>query len=413
MDEKLYAEPHEIRRLAPQWAQAGQGGKECDIGVGPLRLDALHLTLGQTPEMQQDGVFQIGRVHLDVLLQMIHGLNEARSTSPKRKVQLAVGLIVVKDLDIHGQDSLRRMERGVGLRVDDIDPPHENDTMPIELAPVDRESLHQTFLDAFADYAMDARGTTDSSLMLRMAKNAVDYDASVGAYADDRMVGFTLIGIDTMPQGMTAYDAGTGLIPAYRSRRIAHRMFEHALPDLRCRGVKRFLLEVLQQNEPAIKTYRKSGFEIVRTLRSYVADVGALRAEAPADGVRIDAASSVDFERLCIDGDWIPSFENRFSAPRAIPSEVAFYGAYDDETCVGIVAYCARLNWLLSLIVKRSHRRRGIGRCLLNHLGRHLPQGVGRLAVLNVDGGDIGMQRFFTSCGFRFLVDQYEMARSV
>jgi len=285
--------------------------------------------------------------------------------------------------------------------------------MPIELAPVDRQSLHRTFLDAFADYAMDARGTTESSLMLRMAKNAVDYSASVGAYADDRMVGFTLIGIDAMPQGLTAYDAGTGLIPAYRGKGIAQRMFEHALPDLRSRGVTRFLLEVLQQNEPAIKTYRKCGFEILRTLRSYVADAGDLIVEAPEGGLSIRATSAGALDELLREADWIPSFENRFTAPRAIPSEVEYYGAYNGKTCVGIVAYCARLNWLLSLIVKRSYRRRGIGRCLLGHLSRRLPHGVGRLPALNVDGDDVGMQQFLTSCGFELLVDQYEMSKDL
>jgi ribosomal protein S18 acetylase RimI-like enzyme len=285
--------------------------------------------------------------------------------------------------------------------------------MSIELAPVNPVLLHQTFLEAFADYAMDARGTTETALLLRMSKNAVDYDASVGAYTDGRMVGFTLIGIDTMPHGLTAYDAGTGLIPEYRGRGIARRMFDHALPELRSRGVRRFTLEVLQENDAAIRTYRKSGFEIARTLRCYVADVGNLITLDPKDGHNIRAVSSVALDEILPDADWIPSFENRFTAPQGIPSEVAYYAAHDEEMCVGVVTYCARLNWLLSLVVKRSHRRRGIGRSLLGHLARCLPRSIRHLAVLNVDGDDAGMQKFLTSCGFRHLVDQYEMTRAL
>lgn len=225
--------------------------------------------------------------------------------------------------------------------------------MSIELAAVNPDLLHAAFLEAFSDYAMDSRGTTESTLLLRMSKNAVQYGASVGAYADGKMVGFTLIGIDTMPQGLTAYDAATRLIPAYRGKGIARQMFDHALPELRSRGVKQFVLEVLQENGPAIKAYRSCGFEIARTLRCYVANIGDLMAQTP--------------------------------------SEVTLHGAYDGEECVGIMAYCARLNWLLSLIVQRTHRRRGIGRRLLGHLVRRLPQGVQHLAVLNVDGDDTGM----------------------
>ena len=53
-------------------------------------------------------------------------------------------------------------------------------------------------MEAFADYAMDASGTKEDAMLLRMAKNSVDYEASIGAYDGDRMVGFTLIGIDTV-----------------------------------------------------------------------------------------------------------------------------------------------------------------------------------------------------------------------
>ena len=50
-------------------------------------------------------------------------------------------------------------------------------------------------MEAFADYAMDASGTKEDTMLLRMTKNSVDFDASPGAYDGDRLVGFTLIGL--------------------------------------------------------------------------------------------------------------------------------------------------------------------------------------------------------------------------
>jgi ribosomal protein S18 acetylase RimI-like enzyme len=151
----------------------------------------------------------------------------------------------------------------------------------IDLRAVDKAAVHAAFIEAFADYAMTSTGLTEERLFLRMEKNAVDYDLSVSAYDEDRMVGFTLLGVDSWGGSRTAYDAGTGIVPAFRGQGLARRMFDRALPVLRERGVERFSLEVLQQNEPAIRAYKKSGFEITRQLRSYAADAARRQRSTP------------------------------------------------------------------------------------------------------------------------------------
>jgi len=281
----------------------------------------------------------------------------------------------------------------------------------LELRSVDRTRVYDAFMEAFADYQMDATGTTEERLLLRMEKNAVDFEASVGAYSEERLVGFTMIGIDTVDGVCTAFDAGTGIVPDFRRQGLAKRMFDHSLPGLGDRGVRRFLLEVLQGNEPAIKAYRKSGFETVRELRCFVADAEELRA-LPADaGFRIEPIDATRFRDLANEADWTPSFENRFAAVDAIPDHVTIHGALRDDECLGAVAYSPTLNWLLSLLVHRETRRQGVGRALVRHLAHQLPEAATRLTVLNVDGSDEGMQRFLSDLGFASLVDQYEMAR--
>jgi ribosomal protein S18 acetylase RimI-like enzyme len=286
----------------------------------------------------------------------------------------------------------------------------------IDLRAVDKGAVHAAFTEAFADYAMSSMGLTEERLLLRMEKNAVDYDLSVGAYDGDRMVGFTLLGVDSWGGAMTAYDAGTGIVPAFRGQGLAQRMFDHALPALRDRGVERFSLEVLQQNEPAIRAYRKSGFEITRQLRSYAADAATLsRSPASADASTWDIRpiEARRFSLVVQDADWLPSFENRFSAVGRIPNDVALIGAFDGSRCVGAVAYSPPLRWLLALVVCRSHRRRGVGRTLLARVAARLPEGVTRLAVINVDASDEGMIAFVGALGFGPLVDQFEMARQI
>lgn len=281
------------------------------------------------------------------------------------------------------------------------------------LRSVDKAQIHRAFLEAFADYAMDASGTTEERLLLRMRKNAVDYDLSPGLYDGDRLVGFTLIGIDTWGGRLSAYDAGTGIVPEFREQGWAKKMFEHALPAVRERGVERFVLEVLQQNEPAIKAYKKSGFEIARALRCYVGQVSELRTPVPPSDVEIRPIPRTDLAKLEPSIDWLPSFENRFSAVDAIPDHVQIAGAFVDGVCVGATAYAPPLNWLLTLVVDRAHRRRGVGTALIARLAGALPEPATRLTALNVDGTDAGTRAFFESLGFSHLVDQYEMVRDL
>ena len=281
------------------------------------------------------------------------------------------------------------------------------------IAPVDPKQLHEAFLEAFADYAMDASGTTEERLLLRMRKNAVDYEISPGLYDGDRLVGFTLIGIDAWGGCLTAYDAGTGIAPAFRKQGWAQKMFDHALPALREKGVERFALEVLQENEPAIKAYNKSGFEIERELRCFAGKTESLAGGEAIFEFEVRPIDRATFSDLKPSADWLPSFENRFTAIDAIESDVQIFGAFDDETCIGALAYSPSLNWLLSLMVDRESRRRGVGTALVRHLAARLPESVTRLSALNVDGQDAGTQAFFESLGFTHLIDQYEMVRAI
>ena len=268
-------------------------------------------------------------------------------------------------------------------------------------------------MEAFADYQMDASGTTEERLLLRMGKNAVDFDASVGAYDSEKLVGFTMIGIDNWGDSLVAFDAGTGIVPEFRKQGLAKAMFDHALPGLRERGVTQFVLEVLQGNEPAIKAYTKSGFEISREFRCFAGDLSQLRAQTISISPTIREASLQEIEPLEQDADWTPSFENRRTIPHQNEGLVVHYGAFDGDRCIGAIGYIPSLHWVQTLVVAKSHRRTGIGSALLHHLAATLPEEAKRLPIINVDRSDPGMEAFFETLGFAHLVDQFEMTRSL
>ena len=66
--------------------------------------------------------------------------------------------------------------------------------------------IHQTFLEAFAEYYVDTSGVTETMLYNRAVKNGVDFDVSVGAFDADRMVAMTRVGLDDWGGAPAAFD---------------------------------------------------------------------------------------------------------------------------------------------------------------------------------------------------------------
>ena len=269
------------------------------------------------------------------------------------------------------------------------------------------DAIHEAMTEAFADYLMDMSYMTKEVLWRRAMKNGVDFACSPGAFQDGRLVGLTLVGLGTWAGEPAAFDACTGIVKAHRGQGLAGRIFDAALPVLRGRGTTRFLLEVIQENEPAVKAYERTGFRITRPMVCYQrTDPRLPEASVP---VEIRPVGLEALDALLPELDWQPSWENTFDAVRAVPDEIRLYGAFDGAACVGLAVYYPTLRWIMSLVVKRSHRGRGIGKSLLAHALRNVEPGGRSVRVNNVDASDLATVSVLQQCGFRELVSQYEM----
>ncbi len=271
-------------------------------------------------------------------------------------------------------------------------------------------AVYRTFVRAFSDYALDMSYMTEERMLNRAVKNGVDFESSVGAYSAEGMVGFTLIGLDDWKGAPAAFDIGTGVIERFRGLGVAKAMFDFAAPRLKEMGVERFVLEVLQENEPAIKAYQKTGFEIVREFDCFRLNLDDSELHSAAEeAVEI---SSVDRDRLSSYADaldWPPSWENSFASIRRIPDRVILYEASRDGQPAGLLVYYPGLSWITTVVVKRSDRRQGIGTLLVRHLIEVIRDRESDVRVVNVQRDDHGMQSLLSGLGFRRYVSQYEM----
>src|SRR4026209_369919 len=133
------------------------------------------------------------------------------------------------------------------------------------LSAADCHSLYECFLEAFSDYQVDLK-MTEEQFERRRKRDAVDLEFSAGAFDGERMIGFYMNGRGIWKKTLTAYDAGTGVVPDQRRRGVAEELFAFLTPRLKELGITQYLLEVLTGNERAVALYRKLGFEEQRTL---------------------------------------------------------------------------------------------------------------------------------------------------
>ena len=269
---------------------------------------------------------------------------------------------------------------------------------------------HATMVEAFADYQVDMSYMTAERSWLRNLKSGVHYDCSVGAFEGEKLVGLTFVGLDDWQGEKAAFDAGTGIIPAFRGQGIAKAMFEFILPRLRERGVSKFLLEVLQPNQAAIRAYTKTGFKITREFACYDLFPDSFVVENLASktfDVRIiDKEKVQEFKSLV---DWQPSWENSFSGMDRIEDELIRLGAFCGDQCVGVLVFYPLLGWIMSLVVRKDFRRQGVASSLVKALMADLPAGVDIVKIDNIDRSDKSMLAFFEKTGARLLIDQFEM----
>lgn len=160
------------------------------------------------------------------------------------------------------------------------------------LGRTDFNVIMECFLSAFDNYYV--KMPSDHNFYLERWKAAgVRYDLSYGMFDDDILVGFIINAIDKRQGHLTAYNSGTGVIPEYRGQRIVKSIYEYAIPELIKNGITKCQLEVITENEKAIRSYQGIGFKVCKHYKCYK---GALSIEGNSDFI----LNKISFEEM----DW-------------------------------------------------------------------------------------------------------------
>jgi len=257
------------------------------------------------------------------------------------------------------------------------------------------------FNEAFSDYFV-AFNATEDYLRERWRAAGVDYRLSVGAFDEEKLVGFMILCTGTKDGFLTAHNAGTGVIPDYRGRRLVGALYDYVLPKFKAAGIRQSTLEVITQNEKAIKAYERAGYEVVRKLHCFS---GAVTTVAPAtEAWEIRREKKIDWPLLASLPPHCATWEQR---PEVIAARAALYECWQLWEDGQLKAYFI-LNPATGQIQSFSAVAGGE-----QHYGLPLIQAIGKeittLSINNVDEGESGWLSVFKRAGLNNTVNQYEM----
>jgi ribosomal protein S18 acetylase RimI-like enzyme len=177
----------------------------------------------------------------------------------------------------------------------------------VRLAPADalpRAELAALFTASYEGYFVPVN-VDEASLEFMVTAFDIDLGRSRVAFDGDEPVGLAFLGV----RGDRGWIGGLGVVPAARRRGLGRALMKAVLAE----APPAVVLEVLEQNEPAIRLYDDLGFVRRRRL-----EVWSLREETPPGTVRTepprplgqtdlpwqreDASLPEGYERIEVDG---------------------------------------------------------------------------------------------------------------
>lgn len=237
----------------------------------------------------------------------------------------------------------------------------------ISLSELSSDELFEAFSAAFSDYEITLNRAEHDKMLLRRGFNP---ELSFGAIADGRLVSFTCNGIGFYNGNLTAYDTGTGTLKEYRGKGLATEVFKESLPVLKKAGIRQYLLEVLQHNQPAVKVYMNLGFKVTREFNYFVTDKQNVQppvAKIPA-GLSISEIKFNELGDVYDFWDYAPSWQNSFDAILRKPEDFRVFAAMDGGRAVAYGIIEPESGDITQLAVHPEYRRVKIGSAILAKL---------------------------------------------
>jgi ribosomal protein S18 acetylase RimI-like enzyme len=271
----------------------------------------------------------------------------------------------------------------------------------------DISQMHQSFIEAFADYFVPFNLGLEAFTDKMIKKLDLNFELSCGAFDGDKLVGFLFTGVAEYEGKKTAYNGGTGVIPEYRGRQVTSGMYEFLLLKFRQHLIEQSVLEVITLNHKAIKAYQRVGFKKSKYYRCFKLEQELLELPLYPEALEIEASPDFDWKYYKMFHDTSACFSDSPAVlPRNLENEQVLYAKLNGQT-VGYVIFQPKIGRISQIAVSKAHRRKGIGRALLAEVYKQSANQ--QLTLINVENEQFAIIHFLENFGFTNQIDQYEM----
>lgn len=271
--------------------------------------------------------------------------------------------------------------------------------------------MHQVFLRAFADYTLPFHLSYQQFLDKFIHKLNINLSLSVGAFQNDVLVAFIFTGTDAYQGKKTAYNGGTGVIPAHRGEALTTKMYEYLWPLFEKEGVEQALLEVITTNERAIKSYKKCGFSIHKLYHCFRLQAENLVQDSTLSSIAITPQAKANWPLYASMLDCQPSYLDSSTVLKHNISNEHIAEASIDNSVVGYIIFQPSASRISQIAVAKAYRGQGIGKKLLDYAFRHTATDT--ITLINIDHNERNVIQVLKQWGFENTVDQHEMIRQL
>ena len=263
------------------------------------------------------------------------------------------------------------------------------------LQDISLPQLADCFNLAFSDYEQPIHFTPES-FKYYLTASSVNLRLSFGAFRGEELVGFILNSSGMYHEESVVFDAGTGIVPEHRGKKVFTSLFDYTAQQLKLQGIAKYYLEVLQGNHHAQSIYKKVGFSICREY-TVLAATGAQQCE----NSHISVTPYPDFERFVTRFPVEPSFEHTTYNANQNPQ---LY----EVLCLDNQAYCiyAKRN---GEILQMHYNELGALKEVMSTLTQKYPSAWAK----NVDFAYGNVIQMLAELGFKEITAQYEMVRDL
>lgn len=275
-----------------------------------------------------------------------------------------------------------------------------------QLTKQDSPDLLNAINGAFADY-IEPFQLNATQLEFKMTSENILPEWSVGVYEADRLIAFIMHGVRTSDGKIVLYNAGTGVLPEYRGQGLVGKMYHYLQPYFEENQVHQLVLEVIENNESAIRAYEKDGFVIHRKLLCFSGELQTIPHLSTATAIKpLQDFLYQDFQSFW---DITPSWQS--AIPSMLVEKPIALGAFMDAKLVGYVLFSPVKKRIYQLAVAAEYRRRGIGTQILAEVQKQMSNE--KIEINNLDESAESLKLFLEKQGLINDINQFEMVKNI